>query len=200
MATRFKELCMGIGASSDGRGKSLWAPRKEGQVAAMERAYRGGLDMGSLQYVEAHATSTGLGDATELNSLSDVLSGSVPAGTKIPVTSVKANIGHTLEAAGIAGLIKTVLCMQHRTIRASGKYRVAQFQDQLAAGAHLRSAEIDSMARAAEWSAAPRGRERVRHRRLECASGAGRIHRKAARRSPHGVLRDAHDSARGELR
>lgn len=108
-------IVMGIGASSDGRGKSLWAPRKEGQVAAMERAYRSGLDMGSLQYVEAHATSTSLGDATELNSLSDVLSGSIPAGTKIPVTSVKANIGHTLEAAGIAGLIKTVLCMQNRT-------------------------------------------------------------------------------------
>ena len=103
----------GLGASSDGIGKSLWAPRKEGQIKAMERAYRGGLDMGSLQYIEAHATATQVGDATELNTLADVLRDKLPAGRKIPITSVKANIGHALEAAGIAGLIKTVLAMQH---------------------------------------------------------------------------------------
>ena len=104
----------GLGVSSDGRGKSLWAPRKEGQVEAMRRAYRGGLDMGDLQYVEAHATATQLGDATELSTLGEVLKDHLPPGKKIPVTSVKANIGHTLEAAGLAGVIKVVLCMQHR--------------------------------------------------------------------------------------
>ena len=105
----------GLGSSSDGRGKSLWAPRKEGQVKAMERAYRNGLDMSTLQYIEAHATSTSLGDATELTALNEVLSGKFPPGKKIPIASVKANIGHALEAAGVASLIKTVLCMQHRT-------------------------------------------------------------------------------------
>ncbi|HEV3138097.1 MAG TPA: polyketide synthase, partial [Pirellulales bacterium] len=106
----------GLGVSSDGRGKSLWAPRREGQVKAMERAYGNGLDMASLQYLEAHATSTSLGDATELNALAEVLGGAFPPGKRIPIGSVKANIGHTLEAAGIAGVIKTVLCMQHRTL------------------------------------------------------------------------------------
>ncbi len=105
----------GLGCSSDGRGKSLWAPRKEGQVKAMERAYRNGLDMGTLQYIEMHATSTSLGDATELNTLNEVLAGKFAPGKKIPISSVKANIGHALEAAGISGLIKAVLCMQHRT-------------------------------------------------------------------------------------
>ncbi len=105
----------GLGIASDGRGKSLWAPRKEGQMKAMHRAYRSGIDMGTLQYVEAHATSTQVGDATELETLGQVLGPRFAPGKKIPVTSVKANIGHTLEAAGIAGLIKTVLCMQHQT-------------------------------------------------------------------------------------
>ena len=108
-------IVLGLGMSSDGRGKSLWAPRKEGQVKAMERAYRHGVDMSSLQYIEAHATSTNLGDATELNALSEVLGKKFPPGKKIPVTSVKANIGHALEAAGISSVIKTVLCLQHKT-------------------------------------------------------------------------------------
>ena len=106
----------GIGVSSDGRGKSLWAPRKEGQVLAIERAYRGGVDIGRLQYIEAHATSTAIGDLTELRAIAEVLHGRLPPGVKIPMGGVKANIGHTLETAGLAGLIKAVLAMQHGTI------------------------------------------------------------------------------------
>ena len=106
----------GAGISSDGKGKSLWAPRKEGQIKAMERAYRAGVDMSSLQYLEAHATATQLGDATELNTLSEVLEGKIEPGKKIPVTSLKANIGHALETAGAAGLVKAVLAIQNATI------------------------------------------------------------------------------------
>jgi len=105
----------GLGIASDGRGKSLWAPRKEGQMKAMQRAYRSGVEMAGLQYLEAHATSTQVGDATELETLGEVLGPKFPPGKKIPVTSAKANIGHTLECAGIAGVIKTVLCMQRQT-------------------------------------------------------------------------------------
>jgi acyl transferase domain-containing protein/NAD(P)-dependent dehydrogenase (short-subunit alcohol dehydrogenase family) len=110
---RILAVVRGLGVSSDGKGKSLWAPRKEGQIKAMERAYRGGVEMSELQYIEAHATATQLGDATELNTLAEVLQGKLPPGKKIPVTSVKANIGHALEAAGIAGVIKTILAMHH---------------------------------------------------------------------------------------
>ncbi len=106
----------GLGIATDGRGKSLWAPRKEGQIKAMQRAYRSGVDISKLQYIECHATATQLGDATELETLGEVLRSQLPAGKQIPVTSVKANIGHALEAAGIAGVIKTVLCIQHQTI------------------------------------------------------------------------------------
>ncbi len=106
----------GLGVSSDGRGKSLWAPRKEGQTLAIRRAYENGLDLSRLQYIEAHATSTRVGDMTELKALAEVLHGHIAPDAKIPMGGVKANIGHTLESAGLAGLVKTVLAMQHKTI------------------------------------------------------------------------------------
>ncbi len=106
----------GIGISSDGRGKSLWAPRKEGQIEAVRRAYGVGVEMSKVQFVEAHATSTQVGDATELAALSETLREKLPANSKIPIGSVKANIGHTLETAGLASLIKTVLAIRHRVI------------------------------------------------------------------------------------
>jgi acyl transferase domain-containing protein len=102
----------GIGISSDGRGRSLWAPRKEGQVQAMRRAYAAGIDPQRVGYVEAHATSTQVGDATEVDALREFFD-SVASGRKIPIGSVKSNIGHTLETAGLAGLVKSVLAMQH---------------------------------------------------------------------------------------
>ncbi len=109
----------GLGVATDGRGKSLWAPRKEGQIRAMRRAYRSGADASRLQYQECHATATQVGDATELETLREVLEPQFAPGKKIPITSAKANIGHALEAAGIAGMIKTVLCMQHKQFPAA---------------------------------------------------------------------------------
>ncbi|PAY17920.1 hypothetical protein CKO51_18050 [Rhodopirellula sp. SM50] len=111
---RIHGVIRGIGVSSDGKGKSLWAPRKEGQIVAIRRAYGDHLKIGNLQYIEAHATSTQLGDATEVTALAEALR--LPADRRIPIGSVKANIGHTLETAGLAGLIKAVLCMRHQTI------------------------------------------------------------------------------------
>ncbi|MBA2117371.1 type I polyketide synthase [Bremerella alba] len=109
----------GLGVATDGRGKSLWAPRKEGQIRAMRRAYRSGADASRLQYQECHATATQVGDATELETLREVLEPLFAPGKKIPITSAKANIGHSLEAAGVAGMIKTVLCMQHKQFPAA---------------------------------------------------------------------------------
>ena len=109
-------LVRGIGISTDGRGKSLWAPRKEGQIAAIQRAYGSDLDMSRLQYIEAHATSTQVGDQTELQSLAEALVGQLPPGIRIPIGSVKGNVGHTIETAGMAGLLKTILSMRNATV------------------------------------------------------------------------------------
>ncbi len=113
---KIQAVIRGLGVSSDGKGKSLWAPRQEGQVLAVHRAYEGGLDFHRLQYIEAHATSTQVGDATELGALSTALRGRLPEGVKVPIGSIKGNVGHTLETAGVAGMIKTILAMKHGII------------------------------------------------------------------------------------
>lgn len=102
----------GLGVASDGKGRSLWAPRTQGQIEAIRRAYGPGVEMADLQYIEAHSTATQLGDATEIASITEALKGAIPEGKKIPISSVKANIGHALESAGLASVIKTILCMQ----------------------------------------------------------------------------------------
>ena len=107
----------GVGIASDGKGTSLWAPRKEGQAEAMRRAYANPTDIDGLEYIEGHFTSTHLGDKTELDSISYLLKTYRKNNTqKIPVGSVKLNIGHSLELAGAAGLLKVILALQHETI------------------------------------------------------------------------------------
>ena len=105
----------GVGMSSDGRGRSLWAPRMEGQILALQRAYSDSLPLLEIDYLETHATSTQLGDATELETLKHLLSSRANDNCnnrRLPIGSVKSNIGHTLEAAGLIGLVKVLLAMQ----------------------------------------------------------------------------------------
>ncbi|NLE39180.1 MAG: hypothetical protein GX621_14245, partial [Pirellulaceae bacterium] len=105
-----------VGLSSDGRGKSLWAPRQEGQIEAIGRAYGDEVAIDRLEYIEAHATSTSLGDVTEVASLTKVLDGRLPPGKKIAAGSAKLNVGHTLEVAGLVGVLKTILALNHDVI------------------------------------------------------------------------------------
>ncbi len=112
---RIRGVLRGIGMSADGKGKSLWAPLPTGQKIAMDRAYPADFAPEEVQYIEAHATSTQVGDATELSALAAVFP-PLPEDRKIPLGSVKGNIGHTLETAGVAGLVKAVLAMENATI------------------------------------------------------------------------------------
>lgn len=74
-------------------------------------------DLAEVQYIEAHGTGTPVGDSTEAQSISNVIAKAKPPDSgKICVGSVKANIGHTESAAGVAGLIKVLLMMKHETI------------------------------------------------------------------------------------
>ncbi|HWX00155.1 beta-ketoacyl synthase N-terminal-like domain-containing protein [Collimonas sp.] len=103
-----------IGLSSDGRGQTLTAPNPKGQLLACERAYaQSGIDPASVAYVECHATGTRLGDRVELETVAKVF------GPNQPVGSVKSNVGHLLTAAGVAGLVKTLLAMRHNNIPAT---------------------------------------------------------------------------------
>ena len=105
-----------LSIGSDGKGKSLWAPRREGQIHAVRKAYNSEVTAGSLQYIECHATSTQVGDATEISALSEAMEGAFAPGQRIPIGSVKGNIGHTLECAGLAGMCKTIQALRHGVI------------------------------------------------------------------------------------
>ncbi|MEO0974384.1 MAG: polyketide synthase, partial [Pseudomonadota bacterium] len=96
----------GWGVSTDGAG-GLTRPTVSGQALALRRAYaRARIDPQEVGYVEAHGTGTAVGDPTEVEALAEVLGSRE---RRLPIGSIKANIGHTKAAAGIAGLIKTVM-------------------------------------------------------------------------------------------
>jgi len=114
---RIYALIEGIAGSSDGKGLGLTAPRKEGQIRALDRAYaQAGILPSAVGLVEAHGTGTVVGDRTELQALTEVFSlgGAVPGQTGLG--SVKSQIGHTKCAAGVAGLIKVAKALHHRVL------------------------------------------------------------------------------------
>ncbi|MBW4572060.1 MAG: acyltransferase domain-containing protein [Tolypothrix carrinoi HA7290-LM1] len=110
-------IIRGIGTSSDGHAKSIYAPRFEGQVKALKRAYQqAGLSPKQIQLVEAHGTGTVVGDLCEFKSISSVYKEyEVPEGS-VALGSVKSQIGHTRTAAGAAALIKTTLALYHKIL------------------------------------------------------------------------------------
>ncbi|WP_030253872.1 non-ribosomal peptide synthetase/type I polyketide synthase [Streptomyces violens] len=110
-------VVLGSGVNQDGRTNGITVPREDAQVRLVRKVCaEAGVAPGSLQYVEAHGTSTPVGDPIEARALGRVLSAGRPPGAPCYVGSVKTNIGHTEAAAGIAGLIKTVLALKHGKI------------------------------------------------------------------------------------
>jgi acyl transferase domain-containing protein/SAM-dependent methyltransferase/acyl carrier protein len=102
-------------ANHDGHSNGLTAPNGLSQQAVIRLALeQANISPGAIEYVETHGTGTGLGDPIEAESLSAVLGD----GREVPcaIGSAKANIGHTEGAAGIAGLIKATLSLQHDAI------------------------------------------------------------------------------------
>src|SRR5947209_11352761 len=108
----------GSAVTNDGRSSGLlMTPGRQGQEQALRKAYtRAGIAPSQVQYVEAHGTGTSAGDPVEVAALAAVLSEGRPPEQPCMIGSVKTNIGHTEGAAGIAGLIKTALCLKHRMI------------------------------------------------------------------------------------
>ncbi|NET03815.1 MAG: amino acid adenylation domain-containing protein [Symploca sp. SIO2B6] len=93
------------------------APSVEGQAAVISEALaRAKIDASTVSYVEAHGTGTALGDPIEIASLTQAFRETSEEKGFCAIGSVKTNIGHLLEAAGIAGLIKAVLALKHQQI------------------------------------------------------------------------------------
>ncbi|MFB1015825.1 MAG: beta-ketoacyl synthase N-terminal-like domain-containing protein, partial [Alteromonadaceae bacterium] len=110
----------GIGTSSDGRFKSIYAPRPDGQAKALKRAYDdAGFEPKSCGLIEAHGTGTKAGDAAEFSGLLKHFSFNNDQKQHIALGSVKSQIGHTKAAAGAAGMIKAVLALHHKVLPAT---------------------------------------------------------------------------------
>jgi enediyne polyketide synthase len=102
----------GWGVSSDGRG-GITRPEVDGQLLTLRRAYRrAGFGIDSIAYFEGHGTGTAVGDATELRTLAQARREANCQAPAAAIGSIKANIGHTKAAAGVAGLLKATMALQ----------------------------------------------------------------------------------------
>ncbi|WP_159843627.1 type I polyketide synthase [Nocardia sp. CY41] len=119
---RVLAVVRGVAVNHDGRSNGLTAPNGPAQQRVISDALaRAGLRPEAVDYVETHGTGTPLGDPIEATALAEVYG----AGRARPllIGSVKTNIGHTEAAAGVAGVIKAVLMLQHRRIPPSLHFR-----------------------------------------------------------------------------
>lgn len=117
---RIYSVIRGIGGSSDGRDFSLTAPRPDGQVVALERAYiNAGISPATVELIEAHGTGTVAGDRAEVEALTKVFSRAGASLENCAIGSVKTNIGHTKAAAGLASLIKVSKSLYHKVMPAT---------------------------------------------------------------------------------
>jgi acyl transferase domain-containing protein len=112
---RVRAVILGSAVTHDGdTGGALLTPSLQGHVEMLRWAYRdAGVDPAEVDFIEAHGNGTPTMDPIEFAALDAVLGPNRPAERPCFVGSVKTNVGHAESAAGMAGLIKTVLCLQH---------------------------------------------------------------------------------------
>ena len=121
---RVLAVLRGSAINQDGRSSGLTAPNGPAQEAVVREALaRAAVEPGDVMYVEAHGTGTPLGDPIEVQALSSVLGSGRAPSDPVLIGSVKTNIGHLEAAAGVAGLIKVVLALQHERIPAHLNFR-----------------------------------------------------------------------------
>ncbi|MCF8035299.1 MAG: polyketide synthase dehydratase domain-containing protein [Desulfobacteraceae bacterium] len=115
---RIYAVLRGVGTSSDGKGVSVAAPRVEGEVLALERAYElAGICPTTIAMIEAHGTATAVGDESEIKALTTVFGKKAEnAPRHCALGTVKSMIGHAMPAAGIAGMIRAVLALYHKVL------------------------------------------------------------------------------------
>ncbi len=116
-----RAVIRGTATNHDGKASgSIGRPAVLGQIDALRRAYRrAGIPPSRVSYVEAHGTGTRAGDPVELEALAAVLGEGRDPARPFLVGSAKTNLGHLEAASGIAGLIKTVLCLENEVLPAS---------------------------------------------------------------------------------
>ncbi|WP_328928586.1 phosphopantetheine-binding protein [Streptomyces sp. NBC_00190] len=159
---RILAVVRGSAVTNDGSARiGFTAPSVEGQSAAVRAArLTAGVDAGTITYVEAHGTATPLGDPVEVTGLTRAFQEDTAERGYCAIGSVKSNIGHTDAAAGAAGLIKTILALEHAAIPptlhfqepnpqidfASGPFRVATRYEPWQPRGGLRRAGVSAIA------------------------------------------------------
>ncbi len=114
---RIQAVIRGGAINQDGRSNGLTAPNGLSQQAVLRTALQhAGLEPSAIGYIETHGTGTPLGDPIEINALKTVYNTGRDIENTLWLGALKTNIGHLEAAAGIAGLIKTVLVLQHKEI------------------------------------------------------------------------------------
>lgn len=112
-------LIAGSAVNHDGRSAGLTVPNEHAQRELIRAALRAAnIDAQQVQYVEAHGTGTSLGDPIEAAALASVFANRAK-GSPVLLGSIKSNLGHLEGAAGIAGLIKAILCVRHGVVPAT---------------------------------------------------------------------------------
>jgi amino acid adenylation domain-containing protein len=149
---RIEAVIRGWAVTNDGSAKaSFTAPGVEGQARAIARAHaHAGVAPADIGYVEAHGSATPVGDPIEVAALTRAFRASTDARAFCGLGSVKSNIGHADTAAGIAGLIKTVLALRHRELPPTLHFRAAN------PGLDLESSPFFVVDRLQAWPAAAR--------------------------------------------
>lgn len=114
---RVYAVIKGVGTSSDGRGAAILTPSSDGQVLALQRAYRDGdIEPDSIGYLEGHGTATEIGDPVELRSIKRFYGERRDMLPRLALGSVKSMIGHLMAGAGIAAFIRTVLALSNKVL------------------------------------------------------------------------------------
>ena len=115
--SRVLAVIRGSAVNQDGASSGVTVPNGGAQRAVISAAIASArLQPSDISFVETHGTGTSLGDPIEVDALTATLSEDRPAGRPVILGAVKANIGHAEAAAGIAGFMKAVLCIQHGAV------------------------------------------------------------------------------------
>ncbi|KAL6703832.1 hypothetical protein ACN47E_009051 [Coniothyrium glycines] len=111
-----RALIRSTGVNSDGRTPSITSPNQAAQEHLIRETYaKAGLSLDQTRFFEAHGTGTPVGDPCEASAISNVFSSRIPE-DPIYVGALKSNMGHPEGASGVAGVIKTVLALEHGII------------------------------------------------------------------------------------
>ena len=117
---RVHAVILGVRVNSDGRNSGLTVPNGLAQEALLTQVYsEAGITPDCVHYIEAHGTGTPVGDPIEAGAIGAAIGRKRPAHRPIPIGSAKSNIGHLEPASGVAGLLKVVMALEHRTVPAS---------------------------------------------------------------------------------